>query len=106
MNKNPPIPKKGDILLFSPPETKAQRTVQKKVECPLFSIDPNRIEVIDDAQAEILKRKTPTERIAMVMDCHRTMRLLIAGGLRTRHPDWDQEKINAAVAERILHGAS
>jgi hypothetical protein len=44
-------------------------------------IDPNRIEVVDEEVAELLRRKTPAERVKMISDAHRTMRLIIEGGL-------------------------
>ena len=71
-----------------------------------WRLDPGQIEVVDDAVAEILHRKTPAERVAMISTCHRTMRLLIEGHLRTRHPDWTDEQIAAEVARRMTRGTS
>jgi hypothetical protein len=48
--------------------------------------ETRRIEVVDPVMAEVFRRKTPAERIAMVCDANETMRLLIAGRLRTEHP--------------------
>lgn len=63
--------------------------------------DPRRIEVVDDAVAEVLRRKTPAERIAMIFDANRTMRMIIEGALMTRHRDWDPHRIRAEVAKRM-----
>jgi hypothetical protein len=69
-------------------------------------VDQRRIEVVDEHVAELLRRKTPAERVKMISDAHRTMRLLIEGGLRTRHPDWGDEEILAEVQRRMMRGAS
>jgi hypothetical protein len=37
--------------------------------------------------AEILRNKTTVERIEMIFAANRTMRMMIAGHLRTDHPD-------------------
>ncbi|HEY7117402.1 MAG TPA: hypothetical protein VH475_12495 [Tepidisphaeraceae bacterium] len=70
------------------------------------SIEASRIEMVDDAVAEILKRKTPAERIALGFAANRTVRLVIEGSVRSQHPDWDDAAIRAAVARRMLHGTT
>lgn len=70
-----------------------------------WRLDEGQIEVVDDAVAELLRRKTPAERVEMIFAANRTMRLLIEGGLRTRHSDWDGAHISAEVARRMLRGA-
>lgn len=67
-----------------------------------WRLDDGQIEVLDDEVAEVLRQKTPAERVAMTFDCNRTMRLLIEGSIRTLHPDWDNQKISAEVARRML----
>jgi hypothetical protein len=69
-------------------------------------LQPHQIELLDDAMVEILRAKTPAERLAMAFDCNRTMRLRMAGHLRTRHPDWTEEQIHAEVARRMLGGSA
>jgi hypothetical protein len=70
------------------------------------SIDPRRIEVIDDQMAEILRQKTPAERIEMIAAANRTARLLAAAGVRYQHPDWDDNKIHAEVIRRTVGGTN
>ena len=65
-------------------------------------LDPSRIEVLDDDMVEVLRRKTPVERVGMVLDANRTMRLMLEAHFRERHPDWDDNQIAAAVARRLL----
>lgn len=69
-------------------------------------LDAGQIEIVDDAIADVLRRKTPTERIEMVLSANRTMRLVIEGFLRTRHPDWDRQQILSEVARRMSLGTS
>jgi hypothetical protein len=69
-------------------------------------IDPRRIEVVDDAIADILRSKTIAERVEMVMAANRTVRLRIEGHLRTRHPDWSDREIQDEIARRMLGGTS
>jgi len=70
-----------------------------------WRLDPGQIEVVDDAVAEVLRKKTPTERVAMALDCNRTARMLIEGAVRTRHPDWDDGRVASEVARRMLGGS-
>lgn len=62
------------------------------------------IEVVDDRVAEILRRKSPAERVEIIFDLNRTMRLMIAGYLRSCHPDWTEEQVLAQVARRMTRG--
>ncbi len=65
---------------------------------------PGQIEDLDYAVAEVLRRKTPAERIQMAAGYYRLVRGLIEGGLRTKHPEWDDARIAAEVARRIMRG--
>ena len=71
-----------------------------------FRLDDGQIEIVDPIVAKCLREKTFAERLEMVFDANRTMRLLIAGGVRTRHPDWSDEQIQQEVVRRILHGTA
>ena len=63
------------------------------------------VELLDDAVVEVLRRKTPTERVAMVFAANRTMRLRLEGHLRSRHPDWDDQTVMREIARRMSRGA-
>ena len=71
-----------------------------------FRLDDGQIEVVDPFVAKCLREKTFSERLEMVFDANRTMRLLIAGGVRTRNPDWSDEQIQQEVVRRILHATA
>ena len=71
---------------------------------PRPQLDYRRIEIVDPKMAEIYRSKTVTQRIQMMLDANATMRLLIAGALRTQNPDWGVQAINQEVAGRMLNG--
>jgi hypothetical protein len=60
------------------------------------------IESVDDRVIEIISRKTPAERIAMILDANETARSLAAAGIRHCHPDWNERRLQAEVARRML----
>ena len=72
-------------------------TISRKIPSP---------ERLDPVWLEVLRGKTPTERIMMALDANRMARLRIAGQLETDHPDWTAEQIQAEVSRRMLHGTS
>jgi hypothetical protein len=59
------------------------------------------VELLDEAIVEILRRKTPVERVAMIFEANRTMRLRLEGHLRSRHPDWDDQTVMQEIARRM-----
>lgn len=71
-----------------------------------FRLDDTQIETVDDAIAEILRRKTPAERIAMIGEANRTMRRVIAAQVQHTHPEWDARAIVAEVARRMSDGTA
>jgi hypothetical protein len=64
------------------------------------------IEVLDRSFADVLRRKSFAERLAMVRDANRFLRLRIAGQLCADHPDWNEGQISKEIARRISSGAS
>jgi hypothetical protein len=67
--------------------------------------DPRRYEIIDEQMAEIMRSKTPAERLAIVNSMWRMARGLIQSMLRHDHPDWTDDDINKETARRMLRGA-
>ena len=65
----------------------------------------SRIEVVDEAIAKILRRKTPAERVAMLCECNRTVRSILYGSLESLHPDWNDTQIRREIARRMCNGA-
>lgn len=64
------------------------------------------VEFMDREMAAMLQSKSTTEKIAMVGAAHRTMRLLIASGIRGKNPEWSDEQVLAEINRRIFHGAT
>lgn len=64
------------------------------------------IEVIDDKIVEILRAKTPAEKVKMISAAHRTARLLAAAGIRYQHPNWSEEQVQAEAVRRVSCGAA
>ena len=60
------------------------------------------VEQLDPIVAQILRRTTVAERIAMMGDANEMARLLVAAGIRYRRPEWSEEQIQAEVARRML----
>ena len=67
---------------------------------------PCRIDRMDDATREMLRNKTPAERLAIAFECNRMMRLRLEGHFRTYHPEWSNEQILAEIARRMARGTS
>ena len=70
-----------------------------------WRLDRGQIEVLDEALAEVLRRKTPAEKIQMIGAAHRTARQLIAAGVRQQHPEWDDARVEAEMLRRLTRGA-
>ena len=66
-----------------------------------MSIDPRRIEVMDPEMAEIMRQKTPAEKLAMSFAMWKFARTMIVNVLRTEHPDWNEDQILREAARRL-----
>ena len=62
------------------------------------------MELLDEAVVEVLRRKTPVERVAMIFAANRAMRLRLEGHLRSCHPDWDDQTVMQEIARRMSRG--
>lgn len=67
-------------------------------------LDPGRIEVVDEAMAEILRQKTPAERIEIGFKLWTSSRKMLTAHLKSSHPDWDDNQVSKEVARRLSHG--
>ena len=68
-------------------------------------LDSGQIEVVDDSMAEVLRRKTPAERIRIGFNLWTSARNMLMTHLKKTHPEWDIEKLKQEVARRLSHGA-
>jgi len=67
-------------------------------------LDAGQIEVVDDAMAEVLRRKTPAERISIGFNIWISVWDMLMVFLKTTHPDWSEEVIKQEVIRRLSHG--
>lgn len=70
-----------------------------------MSIDTRNIEVLDDQMTEVLKTKTPQQRLAIAFNMWSSAKRQLTNYLHTEHPDWDEKKVQAEVVRRLSHGA-
>ena len=71
-----------------------------------MKLNPGQIEVVEDAMAEVLRRKTPAERIAIGFSLWRSANRILTAHLGTSHPDWGSDRVQREVAKRLSHGAA
>jgi hypothetical protein len=63
------------------------------------------IEIVDDRVAEILRSKTPAERLAIADGIWRFARQMIRAIIAREHSEWSEDEIERQVARRMSHGA-
>ena len=67
---------------------------------------PRKIEVIDDATAEMLRRKTGAERLEIASRMYSAARTMLLTHLRRLHPEWSEDRIIREAARRLSNGAT
>lgn len=65
---------------------------------------PPVLEIIDEMTVDVLRKKTPAERLEIASGMWESARVMIRGALRQEHPDWSDEAIVREIARRISHG--
>jgi len=69
-------------------------------------LDRGQIEVIDDRMAEVLRRKSPEERLQIAFGMWESAHEMIRSFLTSEHPDWSDKELDREVARRLLRGAA
>ena len=64
------------------------------------------VELIDPMVVEILRRKTPAQRLAQAFAMWDTACVVIRGSIRQQHPEWNDEQVLREAARRLSHGAT
>ena len=62
------------------------------------------LDMMDDAMADILRQKSPLERLQIAGRMWKSARVMLRGSIRTFHPDWTEEQVNRELIRRISHG--
>ena len=70
-----------------------------------FRLDRGQIEVVDDRMAEVLRDKTPAERIRIGFSLWTSARNMLTTHLKSTHPEWKEDRLNREVSGRLSHGA-
>jgi len=66
---------------------------------------PERIEVVDDAMADVLRQKSSQERLRIAFGLFSSARRMLLSHFCSEHADWTDERINREAARRLSHGA-
>jgi hypothetical protein len=61
-------------------------------------------DVVDEAMAAILRKKTEAERLAIANGMWKFARQMIRQNLAVEHPDWTATQIQRETARRLSHG--
>lgn len=67
---------------------------------------PAHVAAADVRQAEIYRRMTPKQRVAVALDMHDQARALMDAGMRVSHPHWSEAERRREIARRTLHARS
>ena len=70
-----------------------------------MGIDIRNIEVLDEQMVEVLKTKSPQQRLSIAFGMWSSARKQLTSYLRSQHLDWDEKKIHQEVVKRLSHGA-
>ena len=62
------------------------------------------LEIIDKMMVDVLREKTPAQRLEIASGMWDSARVMIGGVLRQEHPEWNDEAILQEIARRISHG--
>ncbi len=71
----------------------------------IIRLDRGQIEVVDEVMANILRQKTPAERIQIGFHLWSSVRKMLRVHLRRTHPEWDAEMLEKEVVRRLSRGA-
>lgn len=70
-----------------------------------MGLDPRQVEVVDDQVAEILRAKTPAERLRIGINIWISARRMLLAHIGHTHPEWSPKEVNKEVVGRLLHGS-
>ena len=69
------------------------------------TVKPSQIEVMDDAMADVYRKKTSAERLAIAHDLWRYARQRIEAAVRWQFPQWNDDDVLREVNRRMLGGS-
>ena len=63
----------------------------------ILRLDRGQIEMVDDQMAEVLRNKTPAERIRIGFNLWTSARNMLTVHLKSTHPEWNEDRVNREV---------
>ena len=66
-------------------------------------LDAGQIEVLDESMVEVLRQKTPAQRLQIGFALWDSSKRMLTAHLSAEHPDWTQERVRAEVAWRLAY---
>ena len=70
-----------------------------------MDLDPRQIEVMDDAMAEVYRKKSIGERLRIANQMYLFARRMIGAQLAADHPEWTEAQLTRETARRISNGS-
>ena len=61
---------------------------------------------MDPMMVEIMRNKTPAQRLAIAFRMWDSARLIVKGGVKYQHPDWSDEEVEQEIAIRMRGSAT
>jgi hypothetical protein len=68
--------------------------------------DVSRTDMVDSRVAAILRAKSGMERLRLAHEAWELAHARLTAYLAARHPEWDRQQVQSAVAERLSRDAS
>lgn len=59
------------------------------------------VELMDPMMVEVMREKTPAQRLAIAFRMWDSARLIVKGGVQYQHPEWDDEAVEREIAIRM-----
>jgi hypothetical protein len=68
-------------------------------------LDPRQIEVMDDAMADVYRKKSIGDRLRIANQMYLFARRMIRTQVATGHPEWSEAQVTRETARRISNGS-
>ena len=66
-------------------------------------LDNGQIEVLDSAMVEVLRQKTPAQRLQIGFALWESTKRMLTAHLSAEHPDWTAKRVSVEVAWRLAY---
>ena len=59
------------------------------------------VETMDPVMVEVMRNKTPAERLAIAFRMWESARAMVTESVRKMHPDWSDDEVEQEIAARM-----